>query len=190
MDTKLITPKFIEILQNCEVENHEHFGKMEPDKFTLDERKAITEYLREKTDLRQIDVADLLHVDRRTIINYEKETHEISMRILGPVNTTKAAKELRIVAHKCMEKAWASGSYRAFWKIKRELTEALGRMGFITWHSGDIVMGDKNEMNVTSIHGNVLTENLNALSSEEREKMREQFVAAGLLKKREGTDGK
>ena len=47
-----------------------------------------------------------------------------------------------------------------------------------------------NSLSVTSIHGNVLTENLNALSSEEREKMREQFVAAGLLKKREGTDGK
>jgi len=145
-------------------------------------RRRCVEYLLQETNNTQTMMGYMLGVNRSTIHRDILLLRAISMKTIAPFETGVEAKELIFDARILLTRARKAGDIRLEWRIRKDLTEQLGKMGLITWKAGgDIVLGNKTETNVTSVQSST-KQIFNAMSPEQRDKLSQAFREAGLVK--------
>lgn len=116
-------------------------------------RLELVDYLTRNQDLTEHEMAELLGVSRPTIWADKCALRETNFQTFGVIENQSYMKRIVTEAQILKERARKAGDIRLEWKIEKELSEILGRMGLIRWDkefSPNFFLGDHNETNITN----------------------------------------
>lgn len=116
-------------------------GKIDPKKdLTPHYRRLIVEHIMSETNWSRAQISVFLKVDRATITRDVQHIEKVNSIIVTPQpgDTMKWAGKTCFKAELLYGKALAKDNLELAWKIHKEQTELLGRMGVITFNNEPI----------------------------------------------------
>lgn len=158
-------------------------GVMPRDQLTVHQRKLVTQFLRYESNYTINKIAEFLQITPRTVWNYTRELTKYAGQVYAFQDTEKYARQVCGELKELKERARSKNDTRLEVEIVEKRTKLLGQMGMINFkgdHIGDVVIGEKKEININQdIHRTIAL----GLSEEQRQKLLTAMEDVGLVEK-------
>ena len=105
---------------------------VDPEMLSIENRRLCVQYMLHEKKWTQMEIAEILHVDRVTVTRDKQAIYKLNEHMLNDVDNRKFALDLIHTAQMASARLFRKGKEREAWQVEKELVESLQTLGYVS----------------------------------------------------------